>query len=73
MIFEGPLEAEPPTRRFDDQRHVLAGILRLGAGMQPGEYLLQVSVRDGGRRGKQWTSQFIDFEVLPAQARVAGR
>jgi hypothetical protein len=54
---------------FEDKRVVGGGIVRLGGGLTPGEYLLQVVVTDKlARKKKSQVSQWIDFEVIAAPA-----
>jgi hypothetical protein len=56
---EGTPSGEDPTKL------VAGGILRLGSRLTPGEYLLQVIVRNdaGGKKAAPLT-QWIDFEVV---------
>jgi VWFA-related protein len=54
---------------FEDRRVVGGGIVRLGGGLTPGEYLLQVVVTDKlARKKKSQVAQWIDFEVVTAPA-----
>ena len=44
---------------------VSGGILRLGGALVPGEYLVQLSVRDeNGKKKAPPVTQWIDFEVV---------
>lgn len=54
-----------PTEQPDAKRLGIAGGLRLGAEMVPGEYLLQVIVTDALASEKRRTvTQWIDFEIV---------
>ena len=64
QIYEGPPRPFRALEASGPKPHVVAGHLELGSRVQPGEYLLEITVRDklAGRRGaaKQW----IDFEIV---------
>ena len=49
----------------DPARLLAAGSLRLGAGLQPGDYLLEIVVTDQLADPKHRTAaQWIDFEIV---------
>ena len=56
---EKPLELQPQA---DLTRIAEHGFLRLSQGMETGEYILQIIIRD--TLANQTTSQWIDFEVV---------
>jgi hypothetical protein len=56
-----PLDADGQP---DPRRIVAGGRIQLGAGMEPGDYVLQVSVTDSARQKPVTLSQWIDFEVV---------
>jgi hypothetical protein len=63
-VFTGktlPLDA---SRQSDMKRLVMAGRLRVGPDMTPGDYVLQVVVTDQlAPKGRQTATQWIDFEI----------
>jgi hypothetical protein len=65
LIYTGAESHSATPLRDDPTKLVAGGVLRLGDRLTPGEYLLQVIVRDGasGRKAAPLT-QWIDFEVL---------
>lgn len=68
LFMDGKLLADLPPRPLDgvtigvDGRIDDSGYLRLGEEMHPGEYVLQVVVKD--RNSKKAVSKWIDFEVV---------
>ncbi|MEP6708485.1 MAG: hypothetical protein ABJC05_13240, partial [Pyrinomonadaceae bacterium] len=64
-VFVGkelPVAADNQT---DLQRLSSGGVIQLGTGMEPGEYVLQVIVIDALAKVKYRTAtQWIDFEIL---------
>jgi hypothetical protein len=54
----------PSKGQTDPKRLIGGGAMRLGAGMKPGDYVLQVIVTDKLAKEKyQTASQWMDFEV----------
>jgi hypothetical protein len=65
LTYTGAESHSATPLRDDPTKLVAGGVLRLGDRLTPGEYLLQVIVRDdaGGRKAAPMT-QWIDFEVV---------
>lgn len=69
LFREGKLLAQTPERALEGVKLAAngrvddGGLLRLGEDMTPGEYVLQVIVRD--KVANKAASQWIDFEVIP--------
>ena len=65
QVFTGKELPFNADRQTDLKRLVAGGRLRLGTNLQPGEYVLQVIVRDALAKEKYRTaSQWIDFEIV---------
>jgi hypothetical protein len=65
LVFSGEERPVPAEGQADPKRLSVGGRFGLGNGLPPGEYVLQVVVRDALARGEQATaSQWIDFEVI---------
>ena len=65
LVHTGPENREGTPSSDDPTKLVAGGVLRLGNGLTPGEYLLQVIVRsDAGSRKAAPLTQWIDFEVV---------
>ena len=63
LVFTGK-ETTPDAGAISDPRSVsLSGALQLGTEMEPGEYVLQVLVRDRLAKKESLAAQWIDFEV----------
>jgi hypothetical protein len=70
LTFSGQLSTLQPDERQDLARVIAGGLLRLGANMTPGQYVLQVVATDKLAKSKySLATQSIDFEVLPRQAK----
>jgi VWFA-related protein len=66
LVFTGSEHHEGESAPDDPSCYSTGGILRLGAALTPGEYILQVTVADSlASRKKAPLSQWMDFEVLP--------
>ena len=64
-IFSGKPATVKSTGQTDLKRVATAGELRLGPAMEPGDYVLQVTVTDNLAKPKYRTAtQWIDFEVI---------
>ena len=67
LIFTGVEAHEVLGEEDDPTRYVSGGVLRLGDGMAPGEYILQATVTDGlAPKKKAVVSDWMDFEVVDA-------
>lgn len=65
LIYTGAESHSATPLRDDPTKLVAGGVLRLGDRLTPGEYLLQVIVRDGASSRKAAPlTQWIDFEVV---------
>lgn len=65
QTFASKEKAPNFTDKSDIARMVAEGVFTLGKEIQPGDYILQVIVRDLSKDGKnQFASQWIDFEVV---------
>jgi hypothetical protein len=66
QVYAGTPAVFDSTGQTDTARLVMEGRLRLGAELEPGDYILQVVVTDGLAPKKVATvSQSIDFEIRP--------
>ena len=64
-LFDGDPISVPFDGQADLQRIGAGGSLNLGAGMQAGDYILQIIVKDALAKEKQQIStQFVQFEVV---------
>jgi VWFA-related protein len=64
-VFNGDVTPLNITSLPDRERLDLAGSLKLGAGLPPGEYVLQIVVTDLLATGKhRVASQWVDFEIV---------
>lgn len=65
LVFSGEERPATVEGQADLTRLTAGGRMSLGNGLPPGEYVLQVVVRDALARGEQATAtQWIDFEVI---------
>jgi len=65
LVFTGKENPLSFTNVVDAKRLVNSGGIRLGTDLAPGEYMLQVSVRDMLADEKHRTvTQWMDFEIL---------
>jgi len=65
QVFAGPLTSLNIAQQTDMKRLLIGGGLRLGAALQPGEYVLQVVVNDTLAKDKhRMATQWIDFEIV---------
>jgi VWFA-related protein len=64
QVYAGKPMTLPSKGQTDPKRLIGGGAMRLGAGMKPGDYVLQVIVTDKLAKEKyQTASQWMDFEV----------
>ncbi len=63
VLLEGEPKPFDANGQTDSQRLQASGALTIGKNLAPGNYILQVIVRDNSRRGEIAT-QFIEFEVV---------
>jgi VWFA-related protein len=64
QVYEGKPNPLPMNGQPDPKRMVAGGTMKLGSGMAPGDYVLQVTVTDKLARDKYRTAtQWMDFEV----------
>ncbi|HEV2914986.1 MAG TPA: VWA domain-containing protein [Pyrinomonadaceae bacterium] len=64
-VFTGTLKPLETGNQADLKRLITGGALRLGADMTPGEYVLQVIVKDALAEARYGTAtQWIDFEIV---------
>lgn len=64
-IFAGRVEPLEVNDQTDLKRLITGGALQLGSNMTPGEYILQIVVRDPLAKVKYRTAtQWIDFEIM---------
>ncbi|MDQ3818696.1 MAG: VWA domain-containing protein [Acidobacteriota bacterium] len=65
QVFAGKEQPFNPANQPDLKRLIAGGVLRLGADLTPGEYILQVVVTDPLAKDKyRVATQWIDFEVV---------
>lgn len=65
MVFDGPATPLNFTSLPDPKRIELGGSLNLGAGLPPGDYILQIVVADSLAKEKQRiATQWSDFEIV---------
>ena len=65
LVFDGPATPLNLDSLPDPKRINLGGSLNLGAGLPPGEYVLQIVVTDALAKGKHRTAtQWSDFEIV---------
>jgi hypothetical protein len=68
VVFDSGLTDFAPAVGADLTRVSFSSALRLGAGLLPGDYVLQLLVTDPNAKGDaRTTSQSIDFEIVPVQ------
>ena len=66
LFYTGKPQSAFGKQKDDPNDFVGGGVLRLGTGVLPGEYLIQVSVTDLLHKKQQLqVSQWTDFEVVP--------
>jgi VWFA-related protein len=64
-VFDGRVKSLETTRQPDLARLVAGGTLRLGNELAPGDYDLQVIIRDLANKDKpRLATQWIDFEII---------
>ncbi len=63
VLVEGPEKPLADIRQKDLTRIEDFGTLRLGDAVEPGEYVLQIIIRD--KLANKVSSQWMDFEVMP--------
>lgn len=65
VVFTGEQLAFDPAGQSDSKRMVGGGAIQLGSELPPGEYVLQIIVKDSLAPEKRRTaSQWIDFEIV---------
>jgi len=65
LIYSGPESRSTTKSALDETRWMSGGVVRLGGALVPGEYLLQVVVRDeNGKKKAAPVMQWVDFEVV---------
>ena len=63
-VYSGPVRPYSPGAQYQAKRLAAIGTMRLGPGLAPGQYVLQVVVRDKLAKEKyRVATQWIDFEV----------
>jgi hypothetical protein len=71
LFYTGKPQGTFGKLKDDPSDFVGAGVLRVGTGVLPGEYLIQVTVTDPLQKKKQsQVSQWADFEVVPEEIPV---
>lgn len=66
IFISGP-RAVPVLSGPKDANHITtAGVLKIGSEMMPGEYVLQVHIRDKQLKKNATATQWMDFEIRPA-------
>ena len=64
-IYTGALQSFDPGNQTDMKRLMVAGRLRLGTVLTPGDYVLQIVFYDRlAKEKQQMASQWIDFEIV---------
>jgi hypothetical protein len=64
-VVSGKPKAIDPGPQTDMQRLIAGGALRFGPEMEPGDYVLQVTVTDALAKKDRAATQWIDFQLLP--------
>jgi hypothetical protein len=65
LLHEGHAQAVPFADRSDPTSVNFTGALNLGSEMEPGDYILQITVRDNLAKNKhKYATQFVQFEVI---------
>ena len=65
VVYEGQLKPIDVAGQNDLERITVAGGVQLGSVLEPGDYLLQITVTDPLLKGKQAsTSKWVDFEIV---------
>jgi hypothetical protein len=65
-VFQTPPKPLPAKPGADPKLLLVGGILQLGKPFEPGEYTLQIAVRDRlAKPGRDLSTQWIQFELLP--------
>jgi hypothetical protein len=64
QVYAGTPTPLDTAGQQDLRRVVAGGRLELGAGIEPGDYALQVVVTDAAREKPFTVSQWVDFEVV---------
>lgn len=64
-VYEGQVKPIDVAGQTDLERLTVAGGVQLGSALEPGDYLLEITVTDPLLKGKQAsTSKWVDFEII---------
>jgi len=64
-VVSGKPKPVDPGPQTDMQRLIAGGALRFGPEMEPGDYVLQVTVTDALAKKDRAATQWIDFQIVP--------